>query len=491
MKPLNLDNSPCSPIASNCVIWAGEDIPCINLCKGDTISDVTFKLATELCTILDYLKVSGYDLSCFNLASCGPNNFQELIQFLINRICALENIDPATVTTTTTTTDTTRSALVTDYLMLAAPCFGGGTVSLVTYVQQIANKICDLITEISVINASISSLQTQVTTLQTTVAGLTNYTTPEFEIQCDIGTLVSPATFPINEILEEFINNVWCPMNVALVGVGGTAGDLTTAVASQCVLSTDTALINQYTSPTIMSIQYAGSWVATPTSLADSIRNIWVALCDVRNIELMQYNVTASNDITVTTTVAGALTTYNVGRAPILNYYAEATTPIQLSSDPGYVDSTYFQPTGYTGLSYTNTSGVSKDFFVRVSYDSDFFVTAPNEAEIRNVVDGGLFKNGVVQLYSSAGETRLVGSMVDSGGNPVNLTSAETLQTVPSTNDTEFQFLTARLPRNVSFFKKVTLANGESVELKFRSKGTPPSLVGYLLQAQFYIEEIR
>ena len=49
MKPLNLDKSTCNPISSNCVIWGGPDIECINLCKGDTITDVTYKLALELC----------------------------------------------------------------------------------------------------------------------------------------------------------------------------------------------------------------------------------------------------------------------------------------------------------------------------------------------------------------------------------------------------------------------------------------------------------
>ena len=67
MKPLNLDNKPCSPISSNCVVWQGPDIPCIELCTGDTVSDVVSAMATELCTVLDTLKVSNYDLTCFNL----------------------------------------------------------------------------------------------------------------------------------------------------------------------------------------------------------------------------------------------------------------------------------------------------------------------------------------------------------------------------------------------------------------------------------------
>jgi len=83
MKPLNLDNRPCSPISSNCVIWQGPDIPCIKLCTGDTVSDIVFKLATELCTIMDTLDIKNYDLSCFDLAVCPPDTFQELIQFCV------------------------------------------------------------------------------------------------------------------------------------------------------------------------------------------------------------------------------------------------------------------------------------------------------------------------------------------------------------------------------------------------------------------------
>ena len=94
MKQLNYDNSPCSPISSNCVIWQGPDLHCIKLCTGDTVSDVIANLATELCTIMTQLNISNYDLSCFNLVSCPPNTFQELIQFLITKICELENISP-------------------------------------------------------------------------------------------------------------------------------------------------------------------------------------------------------------------------------------------------------------------------------------------------------------------------------------------------------------------------------------------------------------
>jgi hypothetical protein len=102
MKPLNNDNPGCNPISSNCVIWQGPDIPCIKLCKGDTVSDTVYKLATELCNIIDQLDVTTYDLSCLNIVDCDPKDFHALIQLLIDRICALNECCAGTGTTTRT-----------------------------------------------------------------------------------------------------------------------------------------------------------------------------------------------------------------------------------------------------------------------------------------------------------------------------------------------------------------------------------------------------
>lgn len=134
MKPLNLDNRPCSPISSNCVIWQGADIPCINLCSGDTVSDVVFKLATELCIIMDQLNVSNYDLSCLAINSCPPADFQALIQLLITKICEANGV----------VVDTTKASGCPDCVVSVAPCFVEGTqttMQLVDYVQMIANRV--------------------------------------------------------------------------------------------------------------------------------------------------------------------------------------------------------------------------------------------------------------------------------------------------------------------------------------------------------------
>ena len=50
----------CIPVSSDSVIWQGPKIPCICLCSGDAISEVTYKIADKRCSIL-----SAFDLTAF------------------------------------------------------------------------------------------------------------------------------------------------------------------------------------------------------------------------------------------------------------------------------------------------------------------------------------------------------------------------------------------------------------------------------------------
>jgi hypothetical protein len=263
MKPLNLDNKPCSPISSNCVIWQGPDIPCINLCTGDTVSDVVYKIATELCTVLDTLKVDNYDLTCFNINACGPQDFQALIQFLIDQICALENLPSRT--------DGATSGCP-DCVVSVAPCFVVGnqtTMQLLDYIQMIANKICSLIEQISFINSQITDILIRLDALEN--APPPSFVIPSFTLGCQIGTLTG--TQFINTILQEFINNVWCDFYATT----GTTSELSNAVQSICILDTDL----QLTTGTPFSTN--PNWIqsANYNTVADAINNLWIALCDV------------------------------------------------------------------------------------------------------------------------------------------------------------------------------------------------------------------
>jgi hypothetical protein len=333
MKPLNYDNSPCSPISSNCVIWQGPDIPCIKLCAGDTISDVIFKLATELCTVLDTLDVTNYDLSCFNLTACGPNDFQALIQFLIEQICALQKQKLATLSDPATSpvgTNKSTGSTGADALVTVAPCFvvGGVTVMTVSaYAQAIGTRVCSLVTQISTIESNITSLDVRVTALESAPAP--TFTLPSIPVDCTLSaTIVSPGNYTIDAVLNALVNDNtygYCALKAAT----GEASDISAAVLSQCITDADTSLVFG----TAFSVAYAGTWVTSSNldTAADAINNLWIAICDVYDY-VSTFSVTVADTTTVNLDNTGNVITANITDSGWVDlngfaYYSGVTKP--------------------------------------------------------------------------------------------------------------------------------------------------------------------
>lgn len=275
MKPLNLDNKPCSPISSNCVIWQGPDIECINLCNGDTVSDVVNDLATELCKVLTQINVSSYDLTCLGItAACPPENFEALIQLLITKICELESV-PAD-------TPTTKSGCP-DCVVSVASCFVEGTATtmqLVDYVQAIASKVCSLVDSIIDLQNQIDSIDIRVTALEN--ATPPTLTIPNIPTGC-LQTVIpgSPATEAIDIVLDYLVNNAdigYCATINALYG-SGTAADILAVVNPSCVTGASGSLLNPANT---LSAEYP-AWNAIPGNLAESLNNLWISICDLRD----------------------------------------------------------------------------------------------------------------------------------------------------------------------------------------------------------------
>ena len=278
MKPLNLDNRPCSPISSNCVIWQGPDIPCIKICNGDTVSDIVYQLGTELCTIMEQLNVSNYDLSCFNLTACPPEDFQALIQLLINKICEANGV----------VVDPTKSdSGCPDCVVLVADCFIQGTATtmqLVDYVQMIANRVCSIILEIDSINNQIDVINTTLNDLQVQIDNIPPYELPSFTVDC-----ILTGDQPLDAIVEALMNDDafgYC----SLLNSTGTPAEINDAVLSQCIADSDQPLAALALSPPVISTfsaYYSGSWVnaatlGTSPSVSNALNNIWIAICDIR-----------------------------------------------------------------------------------------------------------------------------------------------------------------------------------------------------------------
>jgi len=274
MKPTNAKVPGCNPISSNCVIWQGPDIPCIDLCKGDTVSDTVFKLATELCGVLDQLDVTTYDLSCLNLTTCDPKDFHALIQLLIDKICALNECCSQNA-------GGTREDQVCPDDCIVAICeafqyqdqFGNTvtTMPLKDYVVAIGNKVCSIVQQINTINLTLQNHETRITYIEENCCDDTPPALPSLVPTC-IGT---PPNALVLDDFVQILEAAFCELRAAT----GTATELYLAINKQCAgLDNE----NQLSGPGIMAT--IPGWVTSGNynTVADAITNMWLTICDMR-----------------------------------------------------------------------------------------------------------------------------------------------------------------------------------------------------------------
>ena len=318
MKPLNFDNSPCSPTSSNCVIWGGPDLPCINLCKGDSITDVVEKIALELCNILDILNISAYDLTCFSLANCSPQNFTDLINFLIVKVCELENATPSNGGGVTPPS----GGCPTDcFIEVESDCIvpAGTEINLTQYVILIGTRLCDLVDTVALQQIQIITLQSEVADLQAApppVVPVLIMTMAE-ELP-SVPTLPAGSEQLIRDVVDLFINQIWFPF----VATTGDSGELSTAISNQTVAPTDFSKVNPAAQ---MSAQYATIWTTPTATIAGTINNIWACIQDLRNAPTVRTVTGLDTDNTdpenpiVKIAVGAGITGLGTPASPLLN----------------------------------------------------------------------------------------------------------------------------------------------------------------------------
>lgn len=332
VKP-NDTQDGCNPVSSNCVIWQGPDIPCINLCKGDSVSDVVAKLAEKLCTILDQLDISVYDLSCFDPVCPTPQNFQDIVQFLLDKVCELSQqtsnpVDPGCP----------------DCEVTIAQCFqekdflGNLIVSLQLkdYVIKIGNEICTLLTTISTIQTSIQDLDARVTYIEENCCdtGPVDITVPS--ASCISGV----SNMPIVDFVVQ-LETAFC----ALQAITGTPSALYNAIGYECSgLPAARPVDPAQLAPSMSAI---AGWTINPATLAESYINLWLTVCDMRaaivdlQAQLAACCALTCEDITWSFTATGILGSKFIeptfsGSIPAgFNYCSGSTTAITVTDSLG------------------------------------------------------------------------------------------------------------------------------------------------------------
>lgn len=372
MKPLNYDKSTCSPVSSNCVIWQGPDIECINLCKGDTITDVVYKLATELCNIMDTFDMSQYDLKCFAEGVCPPATFKVFIQNIIDKICALQACNPDCIPGCNTPAPTPQvaartmavqsSSFSSDSTVFVAEPFWytnqyGDTVTTMSvseYAVAIGNRVANNISDIASIQKALASQSQRISALE----------------KAPVPTLQLPTVTP-KGILPKIATDMDVVLEsleaqfVQLRNATGTPNEIYTNVQKQPAgLNEAKSLANP--SATMSSLN---GWTSNVANEADTVGNIWITIADLRaavqnlvatyipsecsNISL-NFVATYANNI-ITLYITGNIPAYFQNTNSFGTSFKIADTLGNSFTTPVDIISVINNPTGYS-ISLTSTS---------------------------------------------------------------------------------------------------------------------------------------
>jgi hypothetical protein len=283
IQPTNTQ-AGCNPVSSNCVIWQGPDIPCIDLCKGDSISDVTFKIATELCTLVDQLDIQYFDVSCFPPICPKPENIHELIQFILDKLCEL---DAAVIEANTNAKSKDGSLCPDNCIVSIAPCFyypnqfgqQVTTMTLTEYATAIGIKVCNLIDWQIAADITFTQIDARLDAIE--ACDPCNPPAPVIEIPT---SCLSPSTnIPIVTFVETMEAEL-CELKTAVVGDSVASQVVVDGVLSrQCEgLESATPLSQPFGSMGLIP-----GWVTAAsgnfTTLSAAVQNLWLTVCDMRS----------------------------------------------------------------------------------------------------------------------------------------------------------------------------------------------------------------
>tara|TARA_R110002167_G_scaffold90719_3_gene244262 strand:- start:495 stop:2735 length:2241 start_codon:yes stop_codon:yes gene_type:complete len=282
MIPTNSSSSTngCDNISSNCVIWQGPDISCIDLCNGDSISEVVAKLATKLCDIITNgvtanPNLSGLDLTCLNIPGVTPTELVPVLQAMVVQICL--NTSPTSVGNKSGSILPAKTQVQDDLPIMTLPaCMlyddaNGNPVTelrLDLFASLIANQVCTNLTSINIINSTLTNISGRLLILEACVLPCTGVVA---ETQV-IPTCVMPSVLTNVSVLLLAVEARFCLLETA---VGLPSAILATIQQTFIVNSTP-----QLTNPGSNYGSIAG-WNSSPSNLAQSVQNAWAVIDDM------------------------------------------------------------------------------------------------------------------------------------------------------------------------------------------------------------------
>jgi hypothetical protein len=267
----------CSPTSSNCVVWQGPDIECISLCKGDTITDVVYKLATELCIIMEQFNLNNYDLSCLRSDSTLTiNNLQDLIQLLLTRQCSIleGNSDGSPITIS-------NDVCPTNCIVPIAKCFEftnsqgdlENSMPLLDYINAIGNRVCSIVDTLNTTNNSLINTRSLLDSTNKNIEILDNQKASKtsLQYQLNIKTDGLSETLFVTDALRK-VENETIKSKEAL----GTIENVFDAIVTEGTIPEEDQLSSQGKVKNILG------YIFKPKNISESLTNLWLNISDLR-----------------------------------------------------------------------------------------------------------------------------------------------------------------------------------------------------------------
>lgn len=168
-----------NPTTTTCISWQGGDIPCLNICNGDTLTYVETQFANAICALNEEVDLSSIIIPDCLKAAWGTKDpsILNFITLLLQETCSLQT----QVNSINENLATFNPLVTVDYKCCADnPCITTGTVRLSVALENIINCLCaqkQLIDSqaatIESLNDSVTSLSTKVQNFETQLSNLT------------------------------------------------------------------------------------------------------------------------------------------------------------------------------------------------------------------------------------------------------------------------------------------------------------------------------
>lgn len=205
----------CQPqLSSECVVWVGNPIPCLNICTGQSLTQTQTAIANSICTLL-----GDVDMSTITIPQClvtlwgtQSPSILNLFSLLLQEAC----IQNTTLSSLQSQITNINPLVTVDYQCCATnPCVTTGTVTLNVALQNIINCLCDLNSQVANFNNEINTLTTGLNSLNAQVATINQFintqTTLNSTLSSSIQALQTRATCIINGVTTATAFPIYLP----------------------------------------------------------------------------------------------------------------------------------------------------------------------------------------------------------------------------------------------------------------------------------------